>query len=307
MNMKKHMENYKLSILIAIFSGVLWAIDSLMMSNTVESNHNLFFNVLFIAFLHDVFFTLYSIIYLNRKGNIQYNLYNHLNLIKSLEKKYLLVILGVMCGPIATVCYLLSIDYGNISQTSIISTTYPIFTFLLAIVFLKEKVNYKKLIGFIIIMASIININFNKNIEVSYMSLILVIISAMCWGGESVIASYIFKEKMSYDIVLSIRQIFSTIGYIVIISLTYSQIKIIPTADILSILLSALFGFVSYLFYYRSIYKLGSIVATSFNMCYSLWIVIYVSMLSKSFDGLLFLTAVTIILGFILLGDKNEN
>ncbi|WP_446470110.1 EamA family transporter [Xenorhabdus stockiae] len=100
------------------------------------------------------------------------------------------------------------------------------------------------------------------------------------WGAEVVISSYGMNKNIPADIAYFIRQLSSSLGYLIVIIIFIHSIpgvKYIFSSFNLSILLLAvsLTTTVSYLLYYHAIEKLFPIRAMALNITYSAWAIIF--------------------------------
>ncbi|MEK6189838.1 MAG: DMT family transporter, partial [Carnobacterium alterfunditum] len=106
------------------------------------------------------------------------------------------------------------------------------------------------------------------------------LICVIGWASEAVIIAYGLKaQEISDRLALQIRQLTSAIFYGAIIipfvrgwSFTLS---ILSTKTAAIILLAALFGTASYLFYYKAINKIGASKAMTLNITYSAWSIVF--------------------------------
>ena len=89
---------------------------------------------------------------------------------------------------------------------------------------------------------------------------------------------------------LQIRQLTSAIFYGVAILPVLKgwnfTLSIVPTKTSAIILLSALFGTASYVFYYKAINKIGAAKAMALNITYSAWSIIFSVLLLKTLPDL---------------------
>ncbi|MEG0308771.1 MAG: DMT family transporter [Clostridium sp.] len=91
------------------------------------------------------------------------------------------------------VFFFLSLKYTTATNSSLIGATNPIVTTLLACTFLKERINYKNVIGILISLFGVILIITNGNIGVLLnfkfnIGDILMIIAVVCWAAYSILS-----------------------------------------------------------------------------------------------------------------------
>ncbi|MEG2289334.1 MAG: DMT family transporter [Clostridium sp.] len=91
------------------------------------------------------------------------------------------------------VFFFLSLKYTTATNSSLIGATNPIVTTLLACAFLKERINYKNIIGILISLFGVMLIITNGNIGVLLnfkfnLGDILMIIAVVCWAAYSILS-----------------------------------------------------------------------------------------------------------------------
>ncbi|MBQ9012696.1 MAG: EamA family transporter, partial [Bacilli bacterium] len=123
------------------------------------------------------------------------------------------------------------------------------------------------------------------------------------WSLESVICAYGMKDdEINPEQALQIRQLVSGITYGIIIIPIISGIELTKTVMVSNILpliiITALIGTLSYIFYYRAIDSIGPVKATGLNVTYSIWSIIFdVLFVGSQITLKLVICAILIIIG----------
>lgn len=272
---------YKL--IYGILSGVLWGLDTVLlgialsMSQFVSTEQAVFLAPFISTFLHDIFSSIWMSIYMILKKQ----LLKTIKATRTRSGKY--IMLGaILGGPIGMTGYLLSIKYIGPSYTAIISSLYPAMGALLSYIFLKEKMKPIAIIGLIISVIGIIVLGYVPGGQIVNLLLgfIFAIVCVIGWASEAVICAYGMKEgEISSEQSLQIRQLTSAIIYgffiIPLIKGIKFTVSVIPTESTAIIILTALAGTASYVFYYKGIHKIGATKAMSLNITYSAWAIIF--------------------------------
>lgn len=269
-------------------AGILWGLDTVILgialarSEFVSTDQAIMLAPFVSTFLHDACSALWMLIYMGLKK--QYK--NVLNALKTKSGKY--IILGALLGgPIGMSGYVAAINYIGPAYTAIISAMFPALGALLAYIFLKEKMSIVQMVGLITSIAGVIVLGYTpgsgeiKNLVLGFFCAILCCIG---WAAEAVICAYGLKDpSISDEHALQIRQVTSAIFYGVVILNVLNgwdfTIGIMPTKVLVIILLSALFGTASYVFYYRAIAVIGASKAMALNITYSAWSIVFAMLL----------------------------
>ena len=139
------------------------------------------------------------------------------------------------------------------------------------------------------------------------------ILCVVGWASEAVICAYGMKEdEITPEQSLQIRQLTSAVTYgFVIIPIVKGinfTMSVVPTTATVIIILTALAGTASYVFYYKGIYKLGATKAMALNITYSAWSIIFgVILLKNSLDLKMIVCCICIMVGSVMAaGDIKE-
>ena len=297
-----------------VTSGVLWGLDTVLtgvilsMVPFIETPKAIFLAPFISAFLHDMFSSLWMIIYMLLTKQLK----QLIKVIKTRSGKYI-CIAAIFGGPIGMASYLLAIKYIGAGYTASISSIYPAVGAFWAYLFLKEKLNKRGFIGLGLSIISVIVLGYspNKIDGGNYvLGFSLALLCVLGWSLESVICAYGMKDdEVSPVHALQIRQLVSTLFYGTIIiplvggiGITFEAIN--SNISIL-ICLIALVGTASYMFYYTAIDSIGPVKATGLNITYSIWAIIFdIIILGNPVTLKLILCSVIIILGSIMV-SKN--
>lgn len=267
---------------LGVSSAIMWGADTVLMgvvlsmSPFIETDKAIFLAPFISAFLHDLFSTVWTLIYLTAKKQIG-------NLIKAIKtKSALYVALGALLGgPVGMTGYLLSIKYLGPSYTAAISSIYPAVGAVLAAIILKEKVGKKAWLGLLLSISGIIVLGYSKEASVAnILGFLFIILCVFGWGTEAVVCAYGMKDdEVNSECALQIRQFTSAIVYgfliIPIIKGIPLTLEVIKNPVFVVIGLTAFFGTISYLCYYGAIYKIGATKAMGINITYFVWAIIF--------------------------------
>lgn len=271
-------------MIFGLASGILWSLDTvvlgiaLAMQEFVSTEQAILLAPFVSTFLHDFFSSLWMTIYMGVKG--QYS--NVIRALKTKSGKY--IMLGALLGgPVGMSGYVAAINYIGPGYTAIISAMYPALGVFLAHIILKERMSLIQLIALFISIGGIVVLGYTPDgTEVNNVILgfTCALLACIGWGSEAVICAYGMQDpNVSDEQALMIRQFTSAIVYgLVIISFMGGwgfTFAILPKTVSLIVLLTALFGTSSYLFYYRAIATIGPSKAMPLNITYSAWAILF--------------------------------
>lgn len=291
-----------------LLSGIFWGLDTvilgvaLAMNPFVSTNEAILMAPFVSTFLHDFFSSLWMLIYMGIKK--QYK--NVIKAFKTKSGKY--IALGaLLAGPIGMSGYVIAIKYIGPAYTAIISSLYPALGAFLSYIFLKEKMSKIQIFGLLASIGGIIVLGYapdNTQITNFALGFACAILCCVGWASEAVICAYGLKDpNITDEQALQIRQLSSALFYgIVIINVIKGwdfTFRIIPTSSAGIVLLAALFGTASYLFYYRSIFKIGASKSMALNITYVAWSIAFSTILLRTLPDLK-----SIICGFIIIGGS---
>ncbi|MBC5628043.1 DMT family transporter [Clostridium sp. NSJ-6] len=299
-----------------LLSGLLWGLDTVLlgialaMSQFVSTEQAIFLAPFVSTFLHDAFSSIWMAIYMMFKREIK----KTFNAAKTRSGRF--IVLGALLGgPVGMTGYLLAIKYIGPAYTAIISSLYPAVGALFSYIFLKEKMKPISILGLFISISGIIALGYTPGGEVNNMLLgfAFAILCVVGWASEAVICAYGMKEdEITPEQSLQIRQLTSAVTYgFVIIPIVKGinfTMSVVPTTATVIIILTALAGTASYVFYYKGIYKLGATKAMALNITYSAWSIIFgVILLKNALDLKMIVCCICIMVGSVMAaGDIKE-
>ena len=281
----------KIGVSAGLLSGMFWGFG-LAISAYIFSLYNV--SPFAVAVIHDFIsiFVLLAIILVKYK-KINFKIFTN---IKSVS-----VIVGaLLAGPIGMQCNLYAVKYIGSGLTSSITAIYPAVSVILAVIFLKNKVSSKTILGIALIIVGIFIQSYkSEQVESFYLGFMFALICAVAWGSESVLSSYAMKNNLNELETLLIRQVTSFLAYLVIIS--FNGLGIETNLDVKFgglIVFFVVSNMVSYILYYMAINRLEPATATGLNVSYVVWTILF-SMIFVALEVnlQLIITSIIIILG----------
>lgn len=115
--------------------------------------------------------------------------------LRQLKKKQwlLLAIIGLVGGSIPFLLFFKGLSLTGASQAGFLHKTMFIYVALLALVFLKEKIDKRFLFGGLLLILA--NLLLLKNLSFSInQGIFLVFLAALFWAGENILSKYVLKE-----------------------------------------------------------------------------------------------------------------
>lgn len=273
-----------LGISYGVLSGMFWGLDTVLtgfilsITPFISNEKAILIAPIISAFLHDILSSFWMMLFLGVKKELT----KTIKLLKTKSARYV-AIAALFGGPIGMGAYLLAISYLGAGYTASISAVYPAVGAFFSYIFLKEKLSIKGWIGLSISILAIIILGYTPGGEVDSKFFVGFVFAHVCvlgWSLESVICAYGMKDdEINPEQALQIRQLVSGMTYGIIIIPIISGIeltKIVIQSNILSfIIITALIGTLSYIFYYRAIDSIGPVKATGLNVTYSIWAIIF--------------------------------
>lgn len=296
-----------LGISYGVLSGMFWGLDTVLtgfilsITPFISNEKAILIAPIISAFLHDILSSFWMMLFLGVKKELT----KTIKLLKTKSARYV-AIAALFGGPIGMGAYLLAISYLGAGYTASISAVYPAVGAFFSYIFLKEKLSIKGWIGLSISILAIIILGYTPGGEVDSKFFVGFVFAHVCvlgWSLESVICAYGMKDdEINPEQALQIRQLVSGITYGIIIIPIISGIeltKIVIQSNILSfIIITALIGTLSYIFYYRAIDSIGPVKATGLNVTYSIWAIIFeVLFVGNEITLKLVICAILIIIG----------
>ncbi|WAW14556.1 DMT family transporter [Peptostreptococcus equinus] len=280
---KNYRNNIKFGVTSGLSSGILWGLDTvitgiiLTMYSFVSDVQVIAIAPIVAAFLHD----LSSAFWMTLVSVFKKDFFNTIKLIKTRSGRFV-ALAAIFGGPVGMMAYMFAISNIGPGYTAAISAVYPAAGAFFGYIFLKDKLSIKGWIGLSMSILSIIILGYSpgdadvKNFAFGFIAALITILG---WSLESVICAYGMKDDIMPMEALTIRQVTSALIYLVIVvvfikggSLSY---HVLTTKTMLYILITALIGTCSYIFYYSAIDSIGPVKATGLNITYSIWAIIF--------------------------------
>ena len=276
-------------------SGILWALDTvilgiaLTMAPYIDTVEALALAAIVSSALHDVFCALWLFLYMAVRGRLG----DTLAALKTRSGK--VVMLGALLGgPIGMTGYVTAINNIGAGYTAIISSFYPAFGTLMAVLLLKEKITAGRLIALFVALCGIIAMGYlsadTTVVGDPTIGLIAAIVTVVGWGSEAVLCAWGMRDDaVDNETALQIRETTSAIVYLFVILPIFGAWMFtwtsLPTFGVGVVALAALAGTASYLFYYKGIATIGAAKGMALNISYSAWAVLFGLILLGSVPG----------------------
>lgn len=314
-------------MITGIFAGIAWGLETVIlglalgMRDFVSTEKAIFLAPFVATFLHDAFSAICMFLYNALRGNVR----SLLKIRKSPSFKWL-VMASVIGGPMGMTGYVLAVKYMGASVGAVASAIYPAVGTVLACIFLKEKVKWYQWIFLCFTLLGVFGLSYTPGLNVDnfWLGLLGAVMCALGWGMEAVILAKCLKDPSIKDeYALNVRQTVSAIVYGAVLLPILGGWKL--TADVFTsggmilptLAGAALFASVSYLFYYRTIARIGASKAMALNITYTAWAILFTVVLLRDLSVLnpmtLICSAVIVVCGICsatdmkkLFGKKNK-
>ena len=304
-----------------ILAGVTWALETvilgiaLTMTPFVSTVEALFLAPFVSTFLHDLFSAVYMWIYNGIRGKLP----ELFGTFKTKSFKWLTVS-SAIGGPVGMTGYVLAVKYMGASIGAVASAIYPAIGTVLAVIFLKEKMKWYRWIFLAITLLGVFGLSYSPGADVGnfWLGLIGTFMCAFGWGIEAVIlAKCLRNTSLKNEYALCIRQTTSALIYGLILLPILRGVRftasLFASENLLlfgTVALAALFATVSYLFYYKSIGKLGASKTMALNITYTAWAIFFTVTLLGNTEVLdpttVICAAVVVIFGILAATDLKE-
>jgi drug/metabolite transporter (DMT)-like permease len=193
----------------------------------------------------------------------------------------LIIISAVLSGPVAMSGYLLGINMAGASYTAVITSSYPAIGTMLAVIFLKEKLNKRTLIGILLCVVGAIITGYVSptNIVHStfYLGVVFAFIAALGWGLEGVFGAYAM-DVVDPEIAISVRQTVSSLLYIFFVIPFINGFELLvhsfTASNVLVLIAAGIVCSVSYISWYLGLSMTGVGRAMALNITYPIWVII---------------------------------
>lgn len=281
-----------------LLSGFFWAIGL-----TISGYIFLKFDIspFIVSFVHDFL----SVILL---GGLMLVKYKKINFkIFSSMKNYAVVLAAILAGPVGMQFNLYAVKYLGASLTSSVTAIYPAVAVLLSVLLLKHRVKKQTIFGVTLIVVSLFLQTFELRESSSiYLGILFALICAFSWASESVLSSYAMANDLKPLEALFIRQVTSSIIYLLILFVTNNwQISTDKIFGV-SLIFLASANMISYAFYYIAINNIKPAKATGLNVSYVVWTAILAAIfLNGEVNFKTVITSIVIMIGvYIIIKDS---
>lgn len=312
---KVYRNNLNFGVTSALMSGALWGLDTtitgfiLMMSPYINMGESIFLAPIIAAFLHDFSSAIWMAIFSTAKKDFLHTI----KLLKTRSGKFV-VLAALFGGPIGMMGYLVAISNIGPGYTAAISAMYPAAGAFFSYVFLKVKLTKRGWFGLSLSILSIIILGYSPsgNQIVNFaLGFGAALVCVLGWSLESVICAYGMKDDITPKEALTIRQMTSSVVYFLIVLFiikgSHFAVAAFTSKSMIYMVLTALIGTLSYIFYYTGIDTIGPVKATGLNITYSIWAMIFAMIiLGGDFSLKLVFCSLLIILGSVLVSKDQS-
>lgn len=288
-------------MLTGIVAGITWALETVILGVALGvelSTANAAFLLPLVAtFLHDAFSSVFTLVYNIIRGSSK----KMFSVFRSKSLKWL-VLASAIGGPIGMTGYVMCVNYMGPSVGAVASAVYPAIGTVMAYIFLKERVKWYQWIFLLFTMLGVYGLSYspNLNIENFWLGLLGALMCAFGWGIEAVILAKCLKDTtIKNEYALWVRQTTSSLIYGLIIipvlngwEFTWNLLRNDTGVFLPSVAGAAFFATISYLFYYRTIARIGASKAMALNITYTAWAIVFTVMIFKDVSVINFQTLI---------------
>lgn len=315
---KKDLQFAKTGLILGVLGGVLWAIASIfLLGNGVKSEifaKPEFWLVapLMAAGVHDFCGACTSLVVNTYRGQIR-------EIPRTFKNKAgkLCMLGGFLGAPFGMGGYLMAVSLADPAYVLPITSSYPAFAAILAMVFLKEKIIRRAWIGLLGCIAGVFIISFvapsGGISEYFYLGLLFAVVAAVGWACEGVVVTS-GMDFVEPCIALNIYQMTSTCLYWLVLiplachftlpaDISYLSVmnEFFASDKLYLIMLAGVVGATSYMCWYKAMNTTGVSRAMALNITYALWGVLFSAVfLDTEITVNLVIGAIMIFLGMIL-------
>ncbi|MCY6371745.1 DMT family transporter [Clostridium ganghwense] len=281
LTLQRDLHYAKNGIANCLISGITWGIDAILLgyllTNYPFNDTNTAMQApLIAACIHTGFSSFFILLYNFYTGKIK-------EFGRCLFSKagILIIICAICSGPLAMSGYLLGINMAGASYAAVITSSYPAIGTVLAVIFLKEKLNKRTLIGILLCVVGAIATGYMSPTNILYpkfyLGIIFAFIAALGWGLEGVFGAYVM-DIVDPEIAISVRQTASFFMYIFCVIPFIKGFKILfnsfTASNMIILILAGILCSVSYITWYFGLSMTGVGRAMALNITYPLWVII---------------------------------
>ncbi len=263
-----------------IGAAITWAFDTVILSIALsctvffETEQAIALAALTSTFLHDGSSAIFAFIFMAIRGKLKATK----DLLFSKYGKFI-VIAAVIGAPLGMTGYVISIDNIGAAYTAAVTAFFPAYGALLAHFVLKEPMRGYNWVGLIVCLVAVAVLGWTPAEGVPgdwFVGIVGCLVCVVGWGTEAVIIAWGLKSAQVDDqCAMQIRQTTSALTYGLIIMPLVSgwgcAIDVIVSDAMIWIVIAAISGTVSYLFYYKAISVIGAAKSMALNITYSAW------------------------------------
>lgn len=298
-------------------SGVLWALDTtilaiaLSMVPFIGTAEAIAFASIASSFMHDAFCAIWLFIYMGVRGRLK----DTIAALKTRSGKVVMVA-ALLGGPIGMTGYVVAISNIGPAYTAIASAFYPAFGALMAMIFLKERMQVKQFLALLVALLGIGLMGAESmgsgefgNPVVGWIGAAACVIG---WGSEAVICTWGMRDDaVDNETALQIRETTSAIVYAIVVLPAFGAwaftASALPNLATGVVALSGLMGAASYLFYYKGMSVIGAARGMALNITYSAWSVVFGFILLGTVPSALQIVCCLLIMGGTILAASDWN
>ncbi len=301
-----------------LFSGLLWGLDTVILGIALSmipyfgTAEAIAYAAIASSFLHDAFCAVWLFLYMAVRGRLK----DTWAAVKTRSGK--VVMLGALLGgPIGMTGYVVAINNIGAGYTAIISAFYPAFGTLLSVILLKEKITVGRALALACALAGIIVMGYvSTGVGDGTGNAVLgiggAVVCVVGWGSEAVLCAWGMRDDaVDNETALQIRETTSAIVYAIAIVPIFGAwpftVEAFPSMGTGVILLAALAGATSYLFYYKGISIIGAARCMALNISYSAWAVVFGLVLLGTVPGVVEVVCCLVIIAGTVLAASDWN
>lgn len=294
-----------------LLGGLLWGLDTvilgigLAMAPYVGTAAALAFASIVGSFLHDAGCALWLLGYMG----VRRRLADTLAALKTRHGRF--IMLGALLGgPVGMTGYAIAIGNIGAGYTAIISAFYPAVGAILAVLLLKERMSAGQFIALFAAIGGVMVMGYvtagSSEAVNAPLGLVGALMCVLGWGSEAVVVAYGMRDDaVDNETAIQIRETTSAIVYALVVLPLFGAwgftVDAAPSLATGIIMLSALAGAGSYVFYYKGIQRIGAARGMALNITYSAWAVVFgLILLGNVPDMVSVICCVVIIVGTVL-------
>jgi len=289
-----------------LLSGILWGIDTVILGIACAMAPFLGSDeaALASAFMHDAACALIMLAFMVFRGRLA----DTLAALKT-RSGQVVMLAALLGGPLGMSGYLVAINNIGAGYAAAISAFYPAVGAFLAMVILKEEMKPRQLVALFAALIGIVVMGWSSTDSATSGNAILGIFGALLcvfgWGSEAVILAWGMQDdSVDDETALHIRETTSALVYGIVVMPLIHGLGLVGSALItpanLILILAALAGTVSYLFYYKGISIIGASRCMGLNISYSAWAVLFSIFLGVFPGPVEIICCIVIIVGTVL-------